>query len=115
MSHRGHGNREERTDIMVSASDIPRVGVAVRPQLPPGQTVRAGGQYVRLDGVALDWPPAAVPPLLVGARGPRTLALAGELADGVVLDADISPDGVRRSVATAGTARPPEVVVYLPS
>src|SRR5207248_9122498 len=42
-----------------------------------GQTVTARGQYVRLDGVALDWPPAAVPSLLVGARGPRTLVLDG--------------------------------------
>jgi alkanesulfonate monooxygenase SsuD/methylene tetrahydromethanopterin reductase-like flavin-dependent oxidoreductase (luciferase family) len=80
-----------------------------------GQTVTAGGKYVRLDGVALDWPPAAVPPLLVGGRGPKTLALAGELADGVVLDRDIWPDGIRRSVAAAATGRPLEVVAYLPS
>jgi alkanesulfonate monooxygenase SsuD/methylene tetrahydromethanopterin reductase-like flavin-dependent oxidoreductase (luciferase family) len=80
-----------------------------------GQTVTASGQYLRLNGVALDWPPAAVPPLLVGARGPRTLALAGEAADGLVLDADISPDGVRKAVATAAAVRPHEVVVYLPS
>ena len=80
-----------------------------------GQTVTVGGQYLRLDGVALDWPPAAVPPLLIGARGPRTLALAGEAADGLVLDADISPDGVRKAVATAAAVRPHEVVVYLPS
>jgi alkanesulfonate monooxygenase SsuD/methylene tetrahydromethanopterin reductase-like flavin-dependent oxidoreductase (luciferase family) len=80
-----------------------------------GQNVTVSGRYVRLDGVALDWPPAAVPPLLVGARGPRTLALAGELADGVVLDRDISPDGVRRSIAAAETGRPLEVVVYLPA
>ena len=29
------------------------------------------GRYVQLDGVALDWPPAEVPPVLVGARGRR--------------------------------------------
>jgi len=60
-----------------------------------GDAVTVSGQYVRLTDVALDWPPAAVPPLLVGARGPKTLALAGELADGLVLDAGISPPGVR--------------------
>ncbi len=80
-----------------------------------GQTVTVSGQYVRLRDVALDWPPAAVPPLLVGGRGPKTLALAGELADGLVLDADITPDGVRQAVAAAGAARPHEVVVYLPA
>jgi alkanesulfonate monooxygenase SsuD/methylene tetrahydromethanopterin reductase-like flavin-dependent oxidoreductase (luciferase family) len=51
-----------------------------------GQTVTTDGRYVQLDQVALDWPPQQAPPLLVGARGPRTLRLAGELADGVILD-----------------------------
>ena len=78
-----------------------------------GETVTVSGQYVRLDDVALDWPPQAVPPLLVGARGPRTVALAGEIADGLVLDAGITPDGVRRAVATTAAARPHEVVVHL--
>ena len=72
---------------------------------------------MQLDGVALDWPPAQVPPLLVGARGPKTLRLAGELADGVILDSDVTPDGVREALAhvTAGptAAEPPLVVVYL--
>jgi alkanesulfonate monooxygenase SsuD/methylene tetrahydromethanopterin reductase-like flavin-dependent oxidoreductase (luciferase family) len=80
-----------------------------------GETVTTSGEYVRLDGVALDWPPDAVPPLLVGARGPRTLALAGEVADGIVLDAGISADDVRRSVEQAGAARAHEVVVYVPA
>jgi alkanesulfonate monooxygenase SsuD/methylene tetrahydromethanopterin reductase-like flavin-dependent oxidoreductase (luciferase family) len=92
-----------------------REWVAAVRSLLHGQTVTVSGQYVRLNGVALDWPPAAVPPLLVGARGPKTLALAGEIADGLVLDADISPDGVRKAVATAAAVRPHDVVVYLPS
>jgi len=78
-----------------------------------GQTVTASGRYVRLRDVVLDWPPAEAPPLLVGARGPRTLALAGEIADGLVLDAGITPGGVRQAVATAAAARPHEVVVYV--
>jgi len=76
-----------------------------------GDAVTVSGQYVRLTDVALDWPPAAVPPLLVGARGPKTLALAGELADGLVLDAGISPPGVRQAVQRAAARRPHEVVV----
>jgi alkanesulfonate monooxygenase SsuD/methylene tetrahydromethanopterin reductase-like flavin-dependent oxidoreductase (luciferase family) len=79
-----------------------------------GETVTASGGYVRLAGVALDWPPPAVPPVLVGARGPRTLALAGEIADGVVLDAGLTPGGVRAAVTAAAVAAPQEVVVYLP-
>jgi alkanesulfonate monooxygenase SsuD/methylene tetrahydromethanopterin reductase-like flavin-dependent oxidoreductase (luciferase family) len=78
-----------------------------------GQTVTVSGRYVRLREVALDWPPDAAAPLLVGARGPKTLALAGEVADGVVLDGGTTPDGVRRALATVTGQRPYEVVVYL--
>jgi alkanesulfonate monooxygenase SsuD/methylene tetrahydromethanopterin reductase-like flavin-dependent oxidoreductase (luciferase family) len=79
-----------------------------------GETVTTAGSYVNLAEVALDWPPGSVPPLLVGARKPRTIALAGEIADGLVLDAGITPDGVRAAVAQAAAPRPHEVVVYLP-
>jgi alkanesulfonate monooxygenase SsuD/methylene tetrahydromethanopterin reductase-like flavin-dependent oxidoreductase (luciferase family) len=79
-----------------------------------GEAVNVSGRYVRLDRVALDWPPEVVPPLLVGARGPQTLALAGAVADGLVLDAGITLDGVRRAVATAAAARPHEAVAYVP-
>ena len=92
---------------------------AVR-ELLHGATVRTSGRYVQLDGVALDWPPADVPPVLVGARGPKTLRLAGELADGVIIDSGTTPDGVRDALAhveagrtAAGRAEPPRVVVYL--
>jgi alkanesulfonate monooxygenase SsuD/methylene tetrahydromethanopterin reductase-like flavin-dependent oxidoreductase (luciferase family) len=78
-----------------------------------GERVTTRGEYIRLDQVALDWPPETAPPVLVGARGPKTLALAGELADGLVLDAGISPEGVKRAVARAAAPRPHEVVVYV--
>lgn len=98
-----------------------REWVTAARSLLAGQTVTVSGEYVRLNRVALDWPPAPAPPLLVGARGPKTLALAGEVADGLVLDAGISPARVSRAVATAAAARPreaaaarpQEVVVYL--
>jgi alkanesulfonate monooxygenase SsuD/methylene tetrahydromethanopterin reductase-like flavin-dependent oxidoreductase (luciferase family) len=86
--------------------------IAVRALLH-GETVTVGGHYVRLREVALDWPPDTAPPLLVGARGPKTLALAGEVADGVVLDGGTTPDGVRRALTTVTRQRPYEVVVYL--
>ncbi|WP_308258086.1 LLM class flavin-dependent oxidoreductase [Pseudonocardia lacus] len=86
-----------------------------------GQTVTTSGTYVTLDAVRLDWPLSRPQPLLVGGRGPRTLRLAGELADGVILDVDQTPDGVRRQVAevqqgreAAGRADEPfRVVVYV--
>ena len=68
-----------------------------------GETVDVQGRYVALDRVALDWPPAQPPRLLIGARGPKTVALAGEISDGVLLDTVTDPDVVRR--ATGGGRR----------
>jgi 5,10-methylenetetrahydromethanopterin reductase len=70
-----------------------------------GQTVTTHGRYVHLDGVALDWPPSVVPPLLVGGIRPRTVALAGELADGVIIAGETSPDDVRAAVGHFRAAR----------
>lgn len=85
-----------------------------------GKTVHTDGTAVHLDGVALDWPPEQVPPLLVGGRGPKTLRLAGELADGVLLDSVIPLDKIRAArdvveegAAAAGRTTPPLVVVYV--
>jgi alkanesulfonate monooxygenase SsuD/methylene tetrahydromethanopterin reductase-like flavin-dependent oxidoreductase (luciferase family) len=71
-----------------------------------GETVTTHGRYVQLDQVALDWPPTVVPPLLVGGIRPRTVALAGELADGLIIPGGISPDDVRTSVSQFQAARP---------
>jgi alkanesulfonate monooxygenase SsuD/methylene tetrahydromethanopterin reductase-like flavin-dependent oxidoreductase (luciferase family) len=70
-----------------------------------GETVTTHGRYVHLDEVALDWPPAVVPPLLVGGIRPRTVALAGELTDGLIIPGGVSPDGVRASVRQFHTGR----------
>ena len=78
--------------------------VAVRALLA-GETVSVSGRYVSLDGVALDWPPATRPTLLVGARGPRSVALAGEVADGVLLDTVVDPAVVRRARELVGPDR----------
>ncbi|HWN62438.1 MAG TPA: LLM class flavin-dependent oxidoreductase [Streptosporangiaceae bacterium] len=63
-----------------------------------GETVTTNGRYVHLDNVALDWPPAVVPPLLVGGIRPRTVALAGELADGVIIPGGNSPQDIRAAL-----------------
>lgn len=85
-----------------------------------GHRVDVDGRYVHLDGVALEWPPSQPPPLLLGARGPKTLRLAGESADGVILDAAATPDDVRAACveveagrAVAGRTDPYKVVVYI--
>jgi alkanesulfonate monooxygenase SsuD/methylene tetrahydromethanopterin reductase-like flavin-dependent oxidoreductase (luciferase family) len=114
----GHGIlswMEQVGALAASPTTLLREWVTATRALLHGETVTVSGDYVRLDGVALDWPPADVPPLLVGARGPKTLALAGELADGIVLDAEVgSPEGVRAAIATSAARRPQEVIVYVP-
>jgi alkanesulfonate monooxygenase SsuD/methylene tetrahydromethanopterin reductase-like flavin-dependent oxidoreductase (luciferase family) len=81
-----------------------------------GQTVTTRGRYVSLDDVTLDWPPAVPPTLLVGGVKPRTVALAGELADGVIISSGPSPEEVRVSTGHFRENRPAgagEVVVFL--
>jgi alkanesulfonate monooxygenase SsuD/methylene tetrahydromethanopterin reductase-like flavin-dependent oxidoreductase (luciferase family) len=94
----GHGVQKWMTQIGAAAPSpmtlLREYTAAVR-DLLRGGTVTADGRYVQLDQVKLDWPPEQVPPLLVGARGPRTVRLAGELADGVILDDVDTAEGVR--------------------
>ncbi|GAA3829865.1 LLM class flavin-dependent oxidoreductase [Streptomyces coacervatus] len=85
-----------------------------------GERVTTEGRYVRLDDVALDWPPAGLVPVLAGATGPRSLRLAGEAADGTILTASTTADGVRQARQlidqgreSAGRTDPHHVVVYL--
>lgn len=77
-----------------------------------GESVTVSGRYVNLTDVELAWPPEKVPQLLVGATGPKTLALSGELAQGTVLSGGTTPDAVRRAIAHIGT-QDHEVVVYV--
>lgn len=85
-----------------------------------GQTVSTSGRYVQLDHVKLDWAPQTVPPLLIGAGGPRTLQLAGRLGDGVILSGDTTVDQLREAMIhvrfgqrESGHQVPADVVVFL--
>nr|WP_227025843.1 LLM class flavin-dependent oxidoreductase [Streptomyces fodineus] len=85
-----------------------------------GQRLSVRGRYVSLDDVALDWPPERAVPVFAGATGPRTLRLSGAKADGTVLTASTSPDGVRQArqlieegQKEAGRGAHHPVVVYL--
>ena len=63
-----------------------------------GEEVTTSGRYVTLDRVRLDWPPDVPVPLWLGGVGPRSLALAGELADGLILANAFTPAEVRETV-----------------
>lgn len=92
---------------------------ALRPLLA-GEAVSREVRYVQLDAVQLRWPPVEVPPLLVGAIGPRTLALAGEAGDGVILTEGADVEVARERIAAVRDARraarqegEPAAVVFL--
>ncbi len=60
-----------------------------------GETVTVAGRHVHLDGVALEFPPDVVPPIVTGVRGARSLRLSGRVADGTVLTEMSAPAYVR--------------------
>ena len=89
-------------------------------RLLSGEEVSVTGRYVNLGRVKLDWPPTAPVPVLAAAEGPKTTALVGEVADGLVLTGGWSAGMVRDSVQRARAARadagidgPFEVAVFL--
>lgn len=67
---------------------------AVR-SLLAGDEVTVEGRYVSLDHVKLALPPDPVPRVSAGVRGPKSLALSGQHADGTILADFCSPDYVR--------------------
>ena len=83
--------------------------VAAVRRLLAGETVSEQGGHVQLEDVRLAHPPDPAPELLVGTTGPRGMALAGRVADGVLLPEGSSPEAVRwaREAAT-----PRRLVVY---
>ena len=70
-----------------------------------GDTVSLKGDYIKLNEVALHWPPSERMPILVGGIGPKTLQLAGELADGVLLDADLTVSAADAALTICHQAR----------
>ncbi|MFD7731981.1 LLM class flavin-dependent oxidoreductase [Kitasatospora phosalacinea] len=76
-----------------------------------GQDGPADGRYVRCHGVRLTETPEVVPPVVLGVRGPRSQALAGEVADGLLLAEPAAPAYVAASLRHLGRTGA-EVVTY---
>ena len=113
----GHGVLDWMSQVGARAESpltLLREYTAALSALLRGETVTVHGRYVQLEDVALDWPPAVAPPLLVGGVRPRTVALAGELADGVIISSGRSPAEIRATVGhfQAGRGGPGDVVVF---
>src|SRR4051794_17599173 len=96
----GHGVQDWMEQVgarVESPVTLLREHLAALRALLRGDTVSVVGRYVHLDQVALDWPPASPPAVLAGATGPRSLRLCGEAADGTILVAGTTPDGIREA------------------
>ena len=78
-----------------------------------GESVTTQGRYVSLDNVQLDWPPLQAPPLLVGATGPKTLALSGRRSVGTILTSETDPDQLRTAVGHIAAGPGHDIVVYV--
>jgi 5,10-methylenetetrahydromethanopterin reductase len=59
-----------------------------------GTQINYAGKHVHLDAVSLTHPPATPPPLSLGVRGPKGIALARDLGVGVILAEGSTPEYV---------------------
>lgn len=106
----GHGVQEWMAQVGARAESpmtlLREYTTALRALLA-GERLTTSGRYVALDDVALDWPPRTPGPLLVGAVGPKSLTLSGQLADGTILTGGTTPDQVRsaREIVDAAAAQ----------
>jgi alkanesulfonate monooxygenase SsuD/methylene tetrahydromethanopterin reductase-like flavin-dependent oxidoreductase (luciferase family) len=81
--------------------------VVVVKRLLSGERVTFAGRHVTLEDVALDPAPEVVPPILIGAQQARSMALAGRIADGIVLVGGSGPAHVRNCIERADRTSDP--------
>ncbi|OZC90775.1 LLM class flavin-dependent oxidoreductase [Rhodococcus sp. 06-412-2C] len=87
--------------------------MAALTSLLAGEMVTVQGRYVSLDEVKLNWPPLQPPPLLVGATGPKTLALSGRHSVGTILTSETTPEQLRTAIEHIDGGPDHDVVVYV--
>lgn len=112
----GHGVQDWMRQAGVKAASpmtLLREQVTALRELLAGEELSVDGRYVKLDKVRLQWPPAPAPPLMIGGTGDKTVALAGELSDGLLLSAAQTPAEVKRSAELARSQQNPELPVVL--
>jgi 5,10-methylenetetrahydromethanopterin reductase len=92
-----------------------REGTAIVRRLLNGERVTFTGEVFSVHETELETPPPAPVPILLGVKGPRALALAAEVADGVHGSILTSPAHVGRVRASTSSARADfSVIAYVP-
>jgi alkanesulfonate monooxygenase SsuD/methylene tetrahydromethanopterin reductase-like flavin-dependent oxidoreductase (luciferase family) len=86
-----------------------------------GEEISYRGRVFSVDRVRLDYrPPRADLPIFMAAVGERSLALCGEIADGLLVSNMLPPGYTARAAASvhraaaAANRTPPEIVQYVP-
>ncbi|GGX59039.1 LLM class flavin-dependent oxidoreductase [Streptomyces minutiscleroticus] len=79
-----------------------------------GEPAAVDGRYVRLDGLRLDRSalPSRAPDVLAGVRGPKSLAVSGEVADGTLLAEPVTPEYARQALGSIAPRRPHRLTAY---
>jgi len=104
----GHGVQpwmRQVGEAVDSPLSLLRETVSAVKQLLAGETVDVTGQYVQLQGVKLQFPPSVVPLVSAGVLGPKSLELAGAVADGTVLPEGQGPDQIEAALESINAGR----------
>ncbi len=86
--------------------------ITVVKRLLAGEEVSFEGRVVRLDKVRLDQAPPVAPPILAGVQQAKSLALAGRVADGVILVEGAGPTYVDWALDQAGRPDDFEIATF---
>ncbi len=118
----GHGVQtwmEQVGDRVASPLTLLEETTAAVRSLLAGETVSVDGRYVQLADVKLEFPPLQPPPVLAGVTGPKSLLLAGAVADGTILSEGHGPAEIERArqlttrgAEEAGRAEPHHLTVF---
>jgi len=122
-----------RSVLGIGAGDRPLLSLGLKParlarlegaieairELWTGKHVDFQGEGFSLDDAHMREPGATSMPIYMSASGPKTLELAGRVADGVILLAGLHPDGLQwaidhidRGVEAAGRDARPKITVF---
>lgn len=79
-----------------------------------GRPADLDGHYVRLDGLRLDQSalPDHAPDIFAGVRGPKSLAVSGQVADGTLLAEPVAPEYARQALRSISPQRPHRLTAY---
>lgn len=71
-----------------------REAIELMRELWTGERVTYDGEVIRFADGQFNWKPSSAPPIWIASRGPKILALAGEVADAVLIGSFATPEGI---------------------